>query len=133
MSNFDFLIPDGNLRWKLYTFYFTKKNARLSLKNVSALYKNYSHEVPLPLVNVILIPLGYLQLALIPIYVNSFARLQLSFRHLQKSSCKCKSIIISDVDYRPGSKKSKFDMFLISDSPLKKTLNFLCVNASRTK
>ena len=32
--------------------------------------------------------------------------------------CKCKKCIILNVDYRLGSKKSKFNITLISDSPL---------------
>ena len=41
------------------------------------------------------------------------------FRGTLANFCKSKKFIISNVDYHPGSKKSKFTMTLISDSPLK--------------
>ena len=39
--------------------------------------------------------------------------------------CKIKMCIISNVDYCPGSKKSKFDMTLLSASPFNPRIDFL--------
>ena len=48
------------------------------------------------------------------------ARRKQCFRGTLANFYKCKKWIIFNVDYRPGSKKSKFDMILIRHSPLKK-------------
>ena len=47
------------------------------------------------------------------------ARRKRFFRGTLANFCKSKKIIIFNVDYRPGSKKSKFDMTLIRHCPFK--------------
>jgi hypothetical protein len=47
------------------------------------------------------------------------ARLKQFFRGTLANFCKSKKCIIYNVDYRPGSKKSKFDMTLIKLRPFK--------------
>ena len=48
------------------------------------------------------------------------ARRKRFFRGTLANFCKSKKCIIFNVDYRPGLKKSKFDMTLIGHSPFKK-------------
>ena len=47
------------------------------------------------------------------------ARRKRFFRGTLANFCKSKKCIIFNVDYRPGLKKSKFDMTLIGHSPFK--------------
>ena len=46
------------------------------------------------------------------------ARRKRIFRGILANFCKSKKCIIFNIDYRPGSKKSKFDMTLIRHSPV---------------
>ena len=66
-------------------------------------------KVRLPLVN-----LGYLVITLSGTII---ARRKRFLRSTQANFRKSKKFIISNVEYRQESKKSKFDMNLISDSP----------------
>ena len=51
-------------------------------------------------------------------YTNFFMHYRKqSFKGTQGNFCKSKKCIIFNVNYRPGSKKSKFDMTLIRHSP----------------
>ena len=125
MLNFDFLHPGRQSTLEMIHFLLLHKLARMPLK------KRFRIAIIVPgkCNNILMLP-HFMQ-----IYVISFALLQLSFPRLHKISvndggkiarrklffrdtlanlCKIKNCIISNVDYRPGSKKSKFDMTLIS-------------------
>ena len=56
-------------------------------------------------------------------YTNCFMhQRQRFFKGTVAIFCKSKKCILSNVDYRSGSKKSKFVITLISDSPFKRTI-----------